>query len=552
LYPIIRFIELMNFKNKSVFHKAFLLLLLTTFGFELNSQVIFEENFNLTDGTTTGTANGVTWSSTCPDCLVGDHWEVKSGVFEGKDTNGEAIWITDTPIDISTCGNIDISFDINSIGTMEACGTDCNSVDWVRFQYNIDGTGWVDPNNSYYCGGTCAGINVVSSDDTPSINYSTGCIPTGGSTLQLRISVQCWASDEAWQIDNIKVTCSSEYAGENGVLNTCATSTPTNLFDQLGGSPINGGTWSGPSNLSGGDAGTFNPTTMNAGTYTYTVGNAPCQSSASVAVNFVTSGNAGSNSTIEVCNTTTLLNLFDALGGAPQSAGVWSGPSVVTGGSLGTFDPSSMPAGAYTYTVGNAPCEESAIVTVLIVGPTANFSANPMTTTLENTLVQFTNTSQNATNYMWNFGDNTSISSDLNPLHNFPDLEQGIYTVTLIALDANNCSDTTFATITITAPIITAPEMKYEIPNVFTPNGDNNNDFFEFVMAQHIEAIELEILNRWGNVVFNTKDINFQWNGEINGDGPEGTEGTYFYKLNLTDLNGKTVKEHGFVQLLRD
>lgn len=537
----------MKLKNNTFFHRSFLAIVLTLFSLQLYGQIVFEENFNLPEGTTSGTADGVNWSSSCPTCLNGDHWEVKSGVFEGKDTNGEAVWATDTPIDISACENIEISFDINSIGTMEGCGTDCNSVDWVRFQYNIDGAGWVDPANSYYCSGTCAGINVVSSDDTPFTNYSTGCIPTGGSSLQLRISVQCWAADEAWQIDNIKVSCGAANAGENAVLNTCSDSPATDLFNQLGGNPINGGTWSGPSNLSGGDAGTFDPATMNEGTYTYTVGNSPCQASANVVVNFVSSGNAGNDATIEICNTSPSLNLFDVLGGAPQNNGVWSGPSALTGGDLGTFNPATMQTGDYTYTVGSAPCEQSAVVTVVTGGPTASFSANPTSTTVENTLVQFTNTSQNASSFVWDFGDDSPSTATINPSHNYPDLEQGIYTVTLTAYDANNCTDVTTAQITIVAP-----EMKYEIPNVFTPNGDNNNDFFKLIEAQNIESIELEILNRWGNVVFTSKDINFQWNGKINNEGPESMEGTYFYQLVLTDFNGKNAKEHGFLQLVRD
>src|SRR5690554_2464718 len=357
----------MKLKNNTFFHRSFLAIVLTLFSLQLYGQIVFEENFNLPEGTTSGTADGVNWSSSCPTCLNGDHWEVKSGVFEGKDTNGEAVWTTDTPIDISACGNIEISFDINSIGTMEGCGTDCNSVDWVRFQYNIDGTGWIDPANSYYCSGTCAGINVVSSDDTPFTNYSTGCIPTGGSSLQLRISVQCWAGDEAWQIDNIKVSCGSANAGENAVLNTCSGSPATDLFNQLGGNPINGGTWSGPSNLSGGDAGTFDPATMNEGTYTYTVGNSPCRSSDNVVGNFVSSGNAGNDATIEICNASPSLDLFDVLGGSPQNNGVWSGPSNLSGGDAGTFDPATMNEGTYTYTVGNSPCQASANVVVNFV-----------------------------------------------------------------------------------------------------------------------------------------------------------------------------------------
>src|SRR5690554_7841927 len=92
-----------------------------------------------------------------------------------------------------------------------------------------------------------------------------------------------------------------------------------------------------------------------------------------------------------------------------------------------------MQTGDYTYTVGSAPCEQSAVVTVVTGGPTASFSANPTSTTVENTLVQFTNTSQNASSFVWDFGDDSPSTATINPSHNYPDLEQGIYTVTLNA-----------------------------------------------------------------------------------------------------------------------
>ncbi|RYM36003.1 T9SS type B sorting domain-containing protein [Brumimicrobium glaciale] len=514
-------------------------------GFNTNAQIIFQENFNGADGTTSGTANGVNWSSSCPTCLNGDHWEIQSGAFEGQDTNGEAVWKTDNPIDISNCGNIEISFNVESLGTMEGCGTDCNSVDWVRFQYNIDGTGWVDPNNSYFCSGLCAGFNVIASDDVNSTVYSTGCIPAVGNSLQLRISVQCWSNSEYWRIDDVTVNCGSPDAGTNGNLDVCASSGISNLFNQLGGNPINGGTWSGPSNLTGGDLGTFNPATMNPGTYNYTVGNAPCQESASVTV-LITDNNAGTNNSVELCPGAASIDLFDILGGNPDNNGSWTGPSNLTGGNLGTFDATTMNSGTYTYTVGMSPCEESASIDLEINGPTASFTASPTTTTTENTEVEFTNTSQNASNYLWDFGDNSANSFDINPIHIFPNSEPEVYIVTLIAYDDNNCSDTTNAFITVTDPIV-----NLEIPNIFTPNSDGDNDFFKLTLNENIKSLEVVILNRWGNVVFESNKVDFEWNGQVNNSGTDCSDGTYFYKINLTDLSGKTINEHGFVQIAR-
>ncbi len=356
------------------FFLSFILILTSIIS--LNAQVIFEENFNGSNGTTSGSANGVNWSSSCPACVSGDYWEINNGVFEGNDTNGEADWQTDSPIDISNCGSIEISFDIESVGSMEDCNTGCNSVDFVRFQYNIDGAGWTDPANSYFCGGPCAGSNVVASGDTPLTNYSTGCITTTGSNLQIRILVQTWAGSEYWRIDNVTVNCGSTNAGTNGNIDICSSSTTAiNLFDELGGTPENNGSWSGSSTLTGGNLGTFDPATMNAGVYTYTVGSGTCQESSTVTVNLIPAGNAGIDNTIALCDNGNSINLFDGLIGTPDNNGTWSGPSALTSGSLGTFDPTMMNAGVYTYTTGTGTCQSTATVTVNI-NPTGNSGNN--------------------------------------------------------------------------------------------------------------------------------------------------------------------------------
>ncbi len=249
----------------------------------VTSQVLFLETFDEANGATTGTASGLDWSADCPMCLSGDYWEVQNGVLEGNDTNGEAEWLNDDLIDVSTCGFVEVSFDIQSVGNMEACGTGCNSADWVRFQYNVDGAGWMDPPNSYFCSGPCSGINVVVDGDYTG-TYNSGCLPVNGNNLQIRISVQCWAGSESWQIDNVSVSCGGANAGGDGSLSLCEAGNSVNLLNELTGNPDSGGTWTGPSNLLGGDLGTFDPSSMVAGQYTYTVGAGSCTNSANVDV----------------------------------------------------------------------------------------------------------------------------------------------------------------------------------------------------------------------------------------------------------------------------
>jgi gliding motility-associated-like protein len=356
-----------NIPTSSFLKSGMTFLLLVVVPAVVSAQVIFSETFNEPVGSTTGTDNtgGVAWSSSCAACVAGDWWEVRNGKFEGSDTNGPAEWISGT-INTTGCSQVEVTFDVSEQDVMEGCGTGCVSADWVQFQYNINGSGWQDPGNSFFCSGACAGINVIYADDQTGVQaYSSGCIPAG-NTLQIRIVVQCWAAAEIWEIDNIAVTCINNDPGTNGAVTVCTADPALNLFSLLGGTPDAGGTWSGPSALGGGSLGTFTPGTNAAGVYTYTVGPASCPETATVTVTVNSAPSAGTNGTTTVCSTAPAFNLFDELGGTPAAGGSWSGPSAPTGGSLGTFNPASMAAGVYTYTVGTAPCQSTATVTVTI------------------------------------------------------------------------------------------------------------------------------------------------------------------------------------------
>jgi gliding motility-associated-like protein len=82
------------------------------------------------------------------------------------------------------------------------------------------------------------------------------------------------------------------------------------------------------------------------------------------------------------------------------------------------------------------------------------------------------------------------------------------------------------------------------IPNVITPNNDGNNDLF--VIDGLKPESKLLVVNRWGNVVFETDDYQNDWNGkDLNG--LPLLDGVYTYTLTTPDDNVK----HGFIHLLR-
>ncbi|MCJ8289909.1 MAG: gliding motility-associated C-terminal domain-containing protein [Crocinitomicaceae bacterium] len=88
------------------------------------------------------------------------------------------------------------------------------------------------------------------------------------------------------------------------------------------------------------------------------------------------------------------------------------------------------------------------------------------------------------------------------------------------------------------------------MPNVFTPNPDATNSLFHPVYMDGVTKAETTILNRWGNVIYVTDDLAINWNG-LNSSGKEVQEGTYFWKMVYSDLNGDEFIIHGNVQVIR-
>jgi gliding motility-associated-like protein len=101
------------------------------------------------------------------------------------------------------------------------------------------------------------------------------------------------------------------------------------------------------------------------------------------------------------------------------------------------------------------------------------------------------------------------------------------------------------------------------IPNVFTPNGDGENDYFELSGSNDpcYDVMEVQIFNRWGKKVFESTEAEFQWNGSNKNDGGECAEGVYFVLIKGSygsTYNGTTgeripnpVDQQYTVQLLR-
>ncbi|MFY7971818.1 MAG: gliding motility-associated C-terminal domain-containing protein [Flavobacteriales bacterium] len=185
-------------------------------------------------------------------------------------------------------------------------------------------------------------------------------------------------------------------------------------------------------------------------------------------------------------------------------------------------------------------CLFSDSITVIVnEAPIAEFIANPQPATIENTEITFTSTSTgNPSTYNWSFElgiPNASVEQ--NPVINFPAVP-GNYAVSLIVENQNGCIDTLSAFIQIDGA------GNLTLPNIFTPNGDGQNDRF-LPFEEFPGKWQLTIFNRWGAEVFTTSSVALGWNGE------DCISGTYYWIIE--PLEGQQGEgKSGFVMLLRD
>ncbi len=203
--------------------------------------------------------------------------------------------------------------------------------------------------------------------------------------------------------------------------------------------------------------------------------------------------------------------------------------------------------------------------------PVANFTPDPNnSTTAALPRFQFNNQStvngmwgSNITETLWDFGvlsQTDDTSTETSPLYFYP-ADTGTYDVTLTVRTQYGCEST------ITHPVIIGPDILVFIPNAFSPDGGGpgSNDGFRAVVNDGVKDYHLMIFNRWGEVIWETKDKTAEWDGKygrINGwDGDSKTKGSdkredvaqdvYAYYLKVVSWNGEEYKYTGTVTLIR-
>jgi gliding motility-associated-like protein len=179
--------------------------------------------------------------------------------------------------------------------------------------------------------------------------------------------------------------------------------------------------------------------------------------------------------------------------------------------------------------------------------PQASFVPNPPSFSESSQTISFTNNSIGATGYVWNFGDG-NVSNEEFPTHYFQNTSGG-YSITLIATTSMGCMDSVMVDLQANLGAT------YYIPNTFTPDGDKYNQVFKPVFATGVssEGYEMLVFNRWGEVMFESHNMNVGWDGSYGTEGLDCPPGTYTYKISFTLIGGleEPVIVTGHLNLLR-
>ena len=240
--------------------------------------------------------------------------------------------------------------------------------------------------------------------------------------------------------------------------------------------------------------------------------------------------------TVEICPGDSVEISVSAVGGYGQYFYDW----LHSGETTPTIWVNPFQTTTYTVSVSDE-CQTFTVegsTEVVVVKPTAEFEST--SNVFFNDLpITFQNNSINASTYEWTFGDGQN-STLVHPSNTYDD--PGIYYITLIAIDDKGCRDT------IVKPINIEEEWYIYVPNTFTPDGDRSNNDFR-ISTVGIKELEIQIYNRWGELIFEAFDPRFIWDGSYNGNIVN--DGTYTYKINFVTNSGRDKRLLGHVNVLK-
>ncbi|MCT4580039.1 MAG: gliding motility-associated C-terminal domain-containing protein [Flavobacteriales bacterium] len=369
--------------------------------------------------------------------------------------------------------------------------------------------------------GSITGINIIggslpltySWNGTPTNNLDTNSLSSG--SYQLIVTDNDGCSSEIGTYTLINETGPSI---DNSSLNT-QHETCNNNNGALTGITTNGGsapylyTWNGNSSP-------LAISNLSADTYTLVVTDTyGCSDSSSYIINNIQGPSIDTSAlliTPESCeNSNGAISNISVQNGSGPFEYNWSNNDT-------TLAIDNLTTGNYTLIVNDVNnCIDSITFFVNELGfPNAGFTLNDSVFYTDEAFSIMNSASSDVVNWNYNAGNNTTHNSP-NPtmVYAIP----GTYQICQNVTNNSGC-EASFCTI-IT---IIEEQLPLVIPNVLTPNGDHQNDIFTIINLT--EHTSLQIMDRWGTIVFQANPYQNDWDGKHT-NGQSLSEGTYFYIL---------------------
>lgn len=178
--------------------------------------------------------------------------------------------------------------------------------------------------------------------------------------------------------------------------------------------------------------------------------------------------------------------------------------------------------------------------------PQSSWSYAPENITELNSTVEFEDMSTGADTYMWEFGD-LDISEEASPVFHFPEVGGVGYQVCQTVWSEYGCTNQSCHDIYIDGTF------SVYAPNTFTPDNDGVNEtFYPVCHGFTPDDYSLRIFDRWGELVFESKDPTQSWIGNFQGQSYFAPDGIYVWQLSVRSLYKAEIQSFsGFVTLLR-
>jgi len=196
--------------------------------------------------------------------------------------------------------------------------------------------------------------------------------------------------------------------------------------------------------------------------------------------------------------------------------------------------------------VSNGVCKDTATTQVVLSNEVKASFTMPDIICPEDPLEVVNTSTGQISSWLWKYDVVGSSTVKDPPPFLFPTINrEAYYTVKLLAYNSSlGCADSARKTLTVLDHCL------IEVPSGFTPNNDGLNDFFQPHNALKADNYEFKVYNRWGQLVFQSRNWREKWDGKI--IGAYQTTGVFVWMLSYTHRDtGKQVFRKGTVTLIR-